>query len=131
MLPYDKLQKPEGEELKASTIVRGASGSKDNKLEYLVNFPGKTLSPAGSYDLMLVPISDGRIRLTETKVELKQNQSGDWAGSFSVDMASRLYPTIGQGFGGVIGGVVRSKTGEIVGKVQLGYLTETNLVSLP
>jgi hypothetical protein len=131
VLPYVSLEKPAPAEFKASTILKRSSGANDNRLEYLVTFPARTFNPGLTYEMMLIPISDGRIQLSQSKVELKQNRDGDWAASFRVDMATRLYPTAGQGFGGVIGAVIRTKSGEVLGKVQLGYLSETNLVSLP
>jgi hypothetical protein len=113
-----------------ASVAHTSRSSLHEDSEFLVTLPKESLAKDFDYELLLVPISDGRIQIRSTRIPLVLAQNGDYLARVPIDMSGNLRsPVVGRGFGGVLGAVLRSHQGEVFGKFQIGYLNETTLTS--
>jgi carboxyl-terminal processing protease len=92
-----------------------------------VRVAGKSVPVAPRYVLVLVPLADGRLELGRRAVSLEPSSTGDLMGEVSVTVHDRGTPLQGQSFGGVIGGILRTEQGEVLGKWPIAYVDEDGL----
>jgi len=92
-----------------------------------VKVPSKGLTPGQKYDLMLVPLSDGRVELKDRFVPLQVSPTGDFVAEIHITLKEKETLLKGQDFGGVIGGILRSGQGDVVGKWPLAYIDEDSV----
>jgi hypothetical protein len=92
-----------------------------------VRFDAKGLVTAQRYDLMLVPLADSRLDLRKRIVTLKASPTGEFVTEIPLGFKSRETMLKGQAFGGVIGGILRTDQGDVLGKWPLAFLDEDSL----
>lgn len=107
--------------------VSGA-GSAVEHAKIHVRIPGAGLPKQDKFELLLVPLVDRRSGIRADSVALQFVSTGDLLGEY--DLVFRKGASRSLAFDGIVGGILRSNTGEVYGKWPLFFMRDGHLETL-
>lgn len=123
---HSKNEAGESVVAKLDVFLRRTEGSL-GEFVLQVKLAPRGLDASQRFDLMLVSLADRRLHVPKRVVSLRESTTGDYVAEIALSLKETSSLLQGQEFGGVIGGILRTEQGEVLGKWPLALLDEDSL----
>jgi carboxyl-terminal processing protease len=99
-----------------------STGQAGEDLAVQIRLPASGSWAEGPLELTLVPLVDDRVENVQKKVMVRKQENGEWIAQFHMRLRQQGNFNQAQNFNGVIGGILRSPTGEVLGKWPVAFV---------